>query len=44
MFKAFPALIVDHVGDITEYTGSLRNMMDGKEHYFVHIVTNTPFH
>ncbi|XP_062507913.1 AP-5 complex subunit zeta-1-like [Corticium candelabrum] len=38
MFKAFPSLIVDHASDITEFTASLRNMMDGKEHYFVHLI------
>ena len=41
IFKAFPSLIVDHASDITEFTGSLRNMSDGKEHYFVHLVSTT---
>lgn len=41
VFKAFPSLIVDHASDITEFTASLRNMSDGKEHYFVHLV-DTP--
>jgi hypothetical protein len=38
MFKAFPSLIIDHASDITEFTASLRNMSDGKEHYFVHLI------